>query len=118
MPEYTILAGVAVVVVIASECLVIRSGIFRTVAYWLTVVIVLAMQVPVDGWLTKLDAPLVQYASSAIIGIRGPWDIPIEDFFFGYALITSVLIAWEAARRRENASDRKDGREVERVGAR
>jgi hypothetical protein len=57
--------------------------------------IVLAFQVPVDGWLTKLSAPVVIYASSGITGLRGPWDIPVEDFLYGFALVTAALLAWE-----------------------
>jgi lycopene cyclase domain-containing protein len=30
-------------------------------------------------------------------GWRFPWDIPVEDFVFGFALITFVLILWDRA---------------------
>ena len=99
MPEYTTLALLAVVSVLAMERVVARTGLLRQPAYWITTAIVLAMQVPVDGWLTKLTAPIVQYDPKAITGVRFPWNIPVEDFLFGYALVTAVLLSWEAARR-------------------
>ncbi|MBB4686733.1 lycopene cyclase domain-containing protein [Amycolatopsis jiangsuensis] len=92
---YTVPAVAAVLVVVAAELLVLRTGLFRQSAYWITMAITVAFQVPVDGWLTKLSAPIVQYAPEAITGWRFPWDIPVEDFLFGYALVTAVLLLWK-----------------------
>ena len=74
---------------------VLRTGLFRRPAYWISMVIVLAFQIPVDGWLTKLSAPIVLYNDDHISGVRFPWDIPVEDFLFGFALVTAVLLLWE-----------------------
>jgi lycopene cyclase domain-containing protein len=100
---YTLPAVLSVAVVIAIELLILRTGLFRRPAYWITMVIVTAFQVPVDGWLTKLSAPIVRYSAGAISGWRFPWDIPIEDFLFGFALVTSVLLLWERQRTREES---------------
>ena len=91
--------------VCAWELLFLRTGLFRRPAYWLTMLIVLGFQVPVDGWLTKLSAPVVVYASRQVTGLRGPWDIPVEDFLFGFALVTAALLAWE----RQGSRDRAGG---------
>lgn len=92
---YTVPAAAAVLAVCAWELLLLRTGLFRRPAYWLTMLIVLGFQVLVDGWLTKLSAPVVIYASRQVTGLRGPWDIPVEDFLFGFALVTGALLAWE-----------------------
>jgi lycopene cyclase domain-containing protein len=97
LPDYTVLTAVAVVGVIALEALVLRTGIFRSARYWLAMAIVFAFQVPVDGWLTKLTAPIVIYDESETIGIRAPWDIPVEDFGFGFAMVTLTILLWERA---------------------
>jgi hypothetical protein len=68
-----------------------------------TIAITLAFQVAVDGWLTKLSAPIVRYRPAAISGVRWPWDIPVEDFGFAFAMITLTLALWERALRRERA---------------
>jgi lycopene cyclase domain-containing protein len=94
MPEYTVAVVAAVVAVVALELGVTRSGILVRPAYWITVAIVLLFQVAVDGWLTKQTAPIVVYRSSATTGLRWPWDIPVEDFGFGFALVTLVLQLW------------------------
>lgn len=93
--EYLFAASAAAVIVVLLELCVLRTGLFRRPAYWITMVIVLGFQIPVDGWLTKLDAPVVLYADWAISGVRVPWDIPVEDFLYGFAMITAVLLLWE-----------------------
>jgi len=92
---YTLPAVASVAVVCAAELAVLRTGLFRRAAYWAAIVIVLAFQIPVDGWLTKLSAPVVLYNRSATTGLRFPWDIPIEDFLYGFALVTAALLLWE-----------------------
>jgi lycopene cyclase domain-containing protein len=94
VPEYTVLTVVAVLVTVALELLVFRTGIFRTAQYWLTMAIVVGFQVLVDGWLTKLSAPVVIYHPDQMLGIRFPWDIPIEDFGFGFAMVTLTILLW------------------------
>lgn len=101
MPEYTVATVVAVVVVVAIELLWARTGIFATAQYWLTMAIIFFFQVLVDGWLTKLVDPIVLYAPAHFAGVRFPFDIPIEDYGFGFALVTSVIIAWQVAGRKE-----------------
>jgi lycopene cyclase domain-containing protein len=91
---YTLPAVLAVAVVCVLEVAVLRTGLFRRGAYWLTMLIVLGFQVPVDGWLTKLSAPIVRYDERGICGIRFPFDIPVEDFLYGFALVTAVLLLW------------------------
>lgn len=97
---YTVWALVAAAAVVAIEVLAIRSGIFKRPAYWVTIAIVWVFQVPVDGWLTKLSAPIVIYNPRDFSGIRFPWDIPIEDFVYGFALVTLVLAIWVRLGRR------------------
>jgi lycopene cyclase domain-containing protein len=104
---YTVPAVAAVLAVCAWELLVLRTGLFRRPAYWLSMLIVLAFQVPVDGWLTKLSAPVVEYSSRQVSGVRWPWDIPVEDFLFGFALVTAALLLWE----RQAGQPRSEGTE-------
>ena len=92
---YTVPAVASVAVVVAAELIVLHTGLFRRAAYWVAMAIVLAFQIPVDGWLTKLSAPIVLYRRTATTGLRFPWDIPVEDFLYGFALVTAALLLWE-----------------------
>jgi lycopene cyclase domain-containing protein len=104
---YTVPAVIAAVAVCAAEFAVLRTGLFRRPAYWIAMVIVTGFQILVDGWLTKLSAPLVIYDNRDTSGIRFPFDIPIEDFLFGFALVTAVLLLWEYRRPQSAGSERQ-----------
>lgn len=105
---YTLPAVLAVLMVCVLEFTVLRTGLFRRAAYWISMAIVLGFQVPVDGWLTKLSAPIVIYDDRHTSGLRFPFDIPIEDFLFGWAMVTAVLLLWDrqrlSGRRRKKTS--------------
>lgn len=97
---YTLPAAAAVIVVVALEIAMFHTGLFRRPTYWLSILIVMGFQIPVDGWLTKLSSPVVIYQEKQTSGVRFPFDIPVEDFLFGFALVTAVLLLWETQRDR------------------
>jgi lycopene cyclase domain-containing protein len=97
MPVYPVLAVTAAVVVVVVELRWLRTGLFRQPAYWLAMAIVFAFMVPVDGWLTKLSAPIVIYRDADTTGVRPVWDILAEEFAYAFALVTMVMLAWEKA---------------------
>ena len=94
MLEYAIPAVLSSVLVVVAERRWLRTGIFRSPSYWATIGICLFFMVLVNGWLTKLSAPIVNYDADQKTPWRFPWDIPVEDYFFGFTLITAVLLAW------------------------
>ena len=63
--------------------------------------IVFAFMIPVDGWLTKLSAPIVVYrptptpAGSGRSGTSWPRSIA-----YAFALLTLVILCWERSGRR------------------
>ncbi len=108
MPEYTVLAGLSVIGTVLAEIFWLRTGIFRRAQYWVAMVIVYSFHVLVDGWLTKLSAPIVVYDAGQITGVRVPWDIPVEDYLFGFAMITLTLMLWVRLGQRADALDGTD----------
>lgn len=104
---YTLAAVLAVIAVCALERRVLGTRLFRRPAYWISMAIVLGFQIPVDGWLTKLSAPIVLYNEQHTTGVRFPFDIPIEDFLFGFALVTAVLLLWERRRPQIEMADQR-----------
>jgi len=101
MPIYPALAIVAAVAVVALEVLVLRTGIFRDVAYWIALAICLAFMIPVDGWLTKLSAPIVLYRPSDTSELRPVWDILAEEYLYAFAMLTLVMVTWDRLGRRQ-----------------
>jgi lycopene cyclase domain-containing protein len=112
MREYTVLAVLAVVAVVALELRVLHTGLLGTRAYWIAIAICYGFMIAVNGWLTKLTAPIVLYDLDATTGWRFPWDIPVEDYLFGYALLTLAMLLWDAA-----ALRRAPARPVTEAGA-
>jgi lycopene cyclase domain-containing protein len=96
VPEYAVLAVASVAAVVAFEVFVLRTGLLRTRAYWLAMAICYGFMIAVNGWLTKLTAPIVAYDPDAITGWRIPWDIPVEDYLFGFSLLTLTMLVWDA----------------------
>lgn len=94
MPEYTLFTLLTMLAVIAIEVFWLRTGVFRSARYWIAMAIVFFFQGLVDGWLTKLPDPIVIYHPDRMTGIRWPFDIPIEDFGFGFAMVTLTIIVW------------------------
>ena len=97
MWEYTAAAVVVVAGVVLLEVRVLRTGLLRTRAYWIAMGICYAFMIAVNGWLTKLTAPIVLYDAAATTGWRFPWDIPVEDYLFGFALLTLTMLLWDTA---------------------
>ena len=97
MAEYTILAATSVVVVVLLELAVWRTGLFRDQSYWIAMAICYGFMILVYGWLTKLSAPIVIYDGRFNLGLRVPWDIPVEDFLFGFSMLTLTMLLWDRA---------------------
>jgi lycopene cyclase domain-containing protein len=106
-PIYPTMAVVSAVVVVALELWYFRSGIFRSRAYWISMAIVFAFMVPVDGWLTKLSAPIVIYDDADTSGRRPVWDILAEEFVYAFALLTLVVLCWDRAAKDVDEDERE-----------
>jgi lycopene cyclase domain-containing protein len=110
VPEYTILTACAVVAVVLAELVYFKSGIFTTAQYWWSIAIIFAFQIPVDGWLTKLSNPIVIYNPDEFLGLRMPWDIPIEDFGVGFAMVTLAILLWRRWLDRRSSTKEEENR--------
>jgi lycopene cyclase domain-containing protein len=104
MPIYPALSIAAVAAVLLLERFVLRTGIFRDRAYWVALAICIAFMVPVDGWLTKLSAPIVTYRPEDTSEIRPIWDILAEEYLYAFALLTLVMATWDRLGGRRSAS--------------
>lgn len=100
MPEFTVLSVISVVAVVLVERLWLRTGLFRKAQFWIAYAIILFFECLVDGWLTKLSAPIVTYDPDEFSGWRFPFDVPVEDFLFGFSLIVLTMLLWERSNRR------------------
>ncbi|HEU4400066.1 MAG TPA: lycopene cyclase domain-containing protein [Actinomycetota bacterium] len=98
MREYTLAAAGGVGLAVVLEVAVLRTGMFRDRRYWVTLAIVAAFQLVVNGVLSC--APIVAYDPRRILGPRVAC-APVEDLGFGFALVTITLSLWRLTGRRE-----------------
>ena len=84
-----VLLGVAVTVVL--DLVVLRTRLLRRKAFWTAYAIVLFFQLVTNQWLTSRG--VFDYGSDAIICWR-IGSAPVEDFLFGFALVTQSMMWW------------------------
>ena len=92
--EYTVASAAGVVLAVLLELLILRTGLFRDRRYWITLAIVAAFQLLVNGVLTC--PPIVSYDPAEILGPRIVC-APIEDLGFGFAMVTTTIALWRRA---------------------
>ncbi|MFH1363380.1 MAG: lycopene cyclase domain-containing protein [Candidatus Omnitrophota bacterium] len=90
MKEYTILAAISVLIAVGLD---IVSGIrlLRRKDYYFFLVIIFGFKLLVNGYLTS---KIVIYNPRFFLGLR-LFTIPLEDFLFGFSMITIALVIWE-----------------------
>jgi len=91
MMEYTILASVSVILVIILD-FVLRTRLILNKKFWVFWIVMFILIFIVNGYLTW--RPIVIYGDEFYLHIR-LFTIPVEDFLFGFSLITSNIIIWE-----------------------
>ena len=94
--EYTILAGVSVLIA-AGVDLFLGTKLFRNKKFWVFWAVMFVLIFIVNGYLTW--RPIVTYGETYHLGIR-LFTIPVEDFIYGFSLITMNISLWEYFTRR------------------
>lgn len=108
---YTQLAILGVAVAVAVDLLVLRTGLVRRRAFWVSYAILVSFQLITNGMFTGFG--IVRYDGDAIIGGTSPETgpppflgdgriafAPVEDLLFGFSLILLALSCWIALGRR------------------
>jgi lycopene cyclase domain-containing protein len=91
MKEYTLLAVVSVFITLVLD----RAsgiGVLRNWYYYPFVLVILSFEGMVNGYLTAQE--IVIYNPRFFMGLRLE-SIPLEDFLFGFSMVTMTIIFWE-----------------------
>jgi lycopene cyclase domain-containing protein len=104
---YTLAALLGVAAAAGVDLAVLRTSLLRRKAFWTAYVIVLGFQLVVNGLLTGL--PVVRYDPAVILGWRLAY-APVEDLFFGFALVLLTLSVWVWLGRRAVRTTTRAGR--------
>ena len=88
---YTQLALSSVILVVLADLFVFRTNLVTRRGYWTAYSIILFFQLITNWWLTSRG--ILTYNEDVIIGKRIA-AAPIEDLFFGFAMITMTISLW------------------------
>jgi lycopene cyclase domain-containing protein len=89
--NHTTLSLAAVALTVLLELVVLRTGLLARAAYWTAYAIVVCFQLLTNEWLTARG--VFRYDPEAILGWR-IGSAPVEDFLFGFALVTQSMLWW------------------------
>jgi lycopene cyclase domain-containing protein len=96
---YTQIALIAVFIAAFLDLEVLKTRLLKRRVFWTSYAIILPFQLLTNWWLTSRN--IVMYSEDAILGIRIA-SAPLEDLFFGFALILSVMATWVYLGRKAN----------------
>ena len=88
---YTELALTMTVIAILFDLFITRSKVVTRKSFWNAYVIMLFFQLITNWWLTSRG--ILTYNEDVIVGRRIA-AAPIEDLFFGFAMITMTISLW------------------------
>jgi lycopene cyclase domain-containing protein len=91
MKEYTLLASFSVVFILILD-FVLGTKLIINKRFWIFWAVMFVLIFIVNSYLTW--RPIVIYGDSFYLGIR-LFTIPVEDFLFGFSLISFNIILWE-----------------------
>ncbi|MBN3040398.1 MAG: lycopene cyclase domain-containing protein [Candidatus Omnitrophica bacterium] len=97
MKEYTLMASLSVVAIIFADHFS-RIRLLRRKEFYVLLAVIFLFKLAVNGYLTR---NIVKYNPEFFLGIR-VLSIPIEDFLFGFSMITLTLIFWERYKKQLN----------------
>ena len=96
MKEYTIAAVISVLFAVGLD-LFLKTRLIINKKFWIFWSAMFTLIFIINGYLTW--RPIVLYGEPFYLSIR-LFTIPIEDFLFGFSLITLNIIIWEYYTRR------------------
>lgn len=88
---HTEISLLAVALTVVLDLVVLRTRLLTRRAFWVSYAIVLFFQLLTNEWLTSRGVFL--YDDDAILGWR-VGHAPVEDFLFGFALVTASMAWW------------------------
>jgi len=88
---YTQIALIAVFIAAFLDLEVLKTKLLKRKVFWTSYAIILPFQLLTNWWLTSRN--IVMYSEDVILGIRIA-SAPLEDLFFGFALVLSVMTNW------------------------
>jgi len=94
MKEYTLLALISVLITVLIDRTAKTRVLIRG-EFYIYLLVIMFFKLLVNGFLTGQN--IVMYNPEFFLGLRIS-SIPLEDFFFGFSMITLTVVFWERFR--------------------
>jgi len=94
--EYSLSAVLATVFAVLLDRILGTRLLIRS-TFWIFIGVMFGFKLLVNGYLTW--RPIVLYGDAHYLGIRFG-TIPLEDFLYGFSLLSITIILWEFFRRK------------------
>jgi len=91
MREYTLLAVASVFITVIIDRMT-KVRLLNRLEFYIYLLVIMLFKLLVNGFLTGQN--IVMYNPGFFLGLR-IGSIPLEDFFFGFSMITLTIIFWE-----------------------
>jgi lycopene cyclase domain-containing protein len=104
MKEYTLLAIASVLLTVMVDRIT-KIKVLTRPGFYMYLSVIMFFKLLVNGFLTGQN--IVMYDPRFFLGIR-IGSIPLEDFFFGFSMVTLTIIFWEFFNARTNMMVRRD----------
>ncbi len=70
----------------------LKTGVLKRKIFWFFIFIIALFKLLVNGYLTATK--IVNYNPQFFLGVR-IGSIPVEDFLFGFSMVSIAVITWE-----------------------
>lgn len=93
---YTQLSLIGVAFAIIMDLFILKTHLLRRRGFWTAYAIVIFFQLITNAWLTndvRTGTAIVNYNPEKISGLRIAY-APVEDLFFGFAMVLLTLTFW------------------------
>ena len=100
MKEYTLLAAISVLLTLLL-CRRSPSRLLERKEFYLFMMVILFFKFLVNGYLTA--SLIVVYNPRFFLNVR-VGSIPVEDFLFGFSMVTMTILFWEHFKRSGSSS--------------
>lgn len=113
---YTQLALIGASAAVLIDLFVLKTRLLTRRGFWTAYAIVIFFQLITNAWLTndlRTGTPIVNYNPEKISGLRIAY-APVEDLFFGFAMVLLTLSLWISRGRASRAESGSPSRQSHR----
>ncbi|MCF7916381.1 MAG: lycopene cyclase domain-containing protein [Candidatus Omnitrophica bacterium] len=101
MKEYTLISFISIFLTIFLNK-ILKTNLFKRSEYYIYLLLIMVGELIVNGAITSEG--IVKYNPDFFMNLR-IGSIPVEDFLFGFSMVTTTIILWEFFKKKIKLGD-------------